>query len=429
MFKVLVIAYYYPPMGLSGVQRTLKFTKYLRKYNWDPTVLTTGEVGYFAHDLSLLNEVEKNDIRVIRTESSDLNSLLKKFGTIKMPAEWIRRIFSRISKTFLIPDNKKNWSKRAYLKAKEILSQERFDIIYVSAPPFSSFASTAKLREEFDIPLIVDYRDLWLQNQFAFYPTKYHKIKHKKLEYKALRNSDHIIVVNRRIKEELLKVYKFLNFDDISIITHGFDNEDFVNNPEEDREKRDRKIRMLHTGTFYEGITPLYFLKAFKKLTIEKPEIAQNFELHFTGYFRNENHKLARKLNLQDFIFDHGYLDHGDSIRKLKSADILWFMLPDSKNMDTVTVGKLFEYLGARKPILACVPEGISRKIAQEYGASFITSPKDVQGIFNTLVEIYKLFYNNNLPEFNEDFVLKHDRDALTKQLALLFQFHSKIVE
>ena len=154
MFKVLVIAYYYPPLGLSGVQRTVKFTKYLKKYNWEPTVITTGSVAYFAHDKSLLNEVEKAGIRVIRTSASDPNTVLNKFGTVGMP-ERLRKILNRISQTFFIPDNKVSWSNKAYQIASELLSKETFDVIFVTVPPFSAFNIAAKLKKKFNVTTLL----------------------------------------------------------------------------------------------------------------------------------------------------------------------------------------------------------------------------------------------------------------------------------
>ena len=116
MPKVLVITYYFPPMGLSGVQRTLKFVKYLKNYEWQPTVITTGNVAYFAHDKSLQKELDETGVRVIRVEGAEPNSLLSKYGTIKLPSERIRKLFNRLSQVFFIPDNKLSWSKNAFKK-------------------------------------------------------------------------------------------------------------------------------------------------------------------------------------------------------------------------------------------------------------------------------------------------------------------------
>ncbi len=422
MFKVLVISYYFPPMGLSGVQRTAKFVKYMKNYNWEPTVITTGNTGYFAHDYSLLKEIDEAGVRVIRTEANDPYSMLAQKKTMKMPSEIVRKTMSNISKTFFIPDNKKSWSNKAYKVAKELLHKEKFDIIYTSAPPFSSFVIASELRKEFNIPLFVDYRDLWTGNQFSFNLTPYHRHLHKKMEYAALKSADKVLTTNRRIKEKLLKTFKFLTFEEVTILPHGFDEDDFQKVAP--LPKLNNKMKLLYAGMFYEFITPKYFLQAFKELTIERPDIAENIELHFIGHFRKENVKLVNKLGLQAYVKEHGYLDHKDTVQRLISADVLWMMIGNGKNADTISAGKLYEYFGSRKPVIACVPEGASKTSAQEYGASFITDPDNIDQIKNTLIKVHDLYKIGNLPQPNEEFVQKHRRDSLTEQLTKYFQFY-----
>ncbi len=422
MFKVLVIAYYFPPMGLSGVQRTLKFVKYMSKYNWEPTVLTAGDVGYYAHDNSLLKEAEDAGIKIVRTPGKDVNSLLSKYGTITIPAEFIRNILSKISKAVFIPDNKKAWAEKAYIKAKELIEQEKFDAIYVTIPPYSSFVMAAKLKAEFDIPLFVDYRDMWYKNQFSFYPTPYHRYKHKKLEYQSLRAAEKVITINRKIKEKLLTRYGFLNFDDVIIIPHGYDREDFEK--AEPLPRNDKKLWLTYSGIFYENITPYYLLQAFKKLSVERPDIAQNIELHFVGHLGKRNKKLISKLGLGDFVRDYGYIDHAEAMRKIISSDVLWMMIGNTINADTISTGKLFEYIGSKKPILGCVPEGTAQTTLKEYGASFITKTDDIEEIKQALIKIHDLHKNKNLPVPGDDYVKKHDREFLTEQLVKHFQFY-----
>ena len=426
MFKVLVLAYYFPPMGLSGVQRTLKFTKYMSRFNWEPTVITAGATGYFAHDESLMKEANEADINIIRVGGKDPNSVLKNKGSIKMPREWIRKLYSNVSKTFFIPDNKKFWAMKAYKAAREELKKNNYDAIFVSAPPFSSFIEAVKLKEEFDLPLIVDYRDLWFGNHFAFNPTPYHKYKHKKLEDPALRKSDKVIVINRRIKERLLLQYPFLSFEDVMIIPQGYDPEDFEKVPA--IPKGNNKLHILYSGIFYEKITPKYFLKAFKKLTVENPEVAGNIELHFVGHFRKENQKLVKKLYLQEFVKEHGYLNHLYAMQKIKSADVLWAMVGNGPGYETVSTGKLFEYFGSKKPVILCAPDGAAKSAAEEYGAAFIVEPDDVNGIKNIFIKLNELYKKNDLPVPNEDFVEKHNRIYLTEELIKQFQFFLKEV-
>lgn len=425
MFKVLVIAYYYPPLGLSGVQRTLKFTKYMRKFNWQPTVITTGNVAYFAHDFYLLKEAENAGVNIIRTEAFDVNTIIgKQYQTVNMPKEFFRKLLSRISKAIFIPDNKKAWAKKAYKVAKELLQKEKYDIIFVTIPPFSSFIYAAKLKKEFSIPLFVDYRDLWVGNHFAFYPTFYHRYKHKKLEHKSLHLADKVVALNRRIKEKLLLTYPFLAFKDVMIIPHGFDPADF--DDKDDKVEHSKKMRLTYAGIFYENITPEYFLRAFKQLSIERPDIAANIELEFMGHLRKENIKLIGELGINEFVTDYGYLDHHETVKKLKASDVLWLMIGNIQNADTISTSKLYEYIGTGKPILGSVVEGVAKSALQEYGASFITKPDDILDIKNTIILIHDLYLKKNLPTPNRDFIQKHDRIKLTEELTKSFQFYLK---
>ncbi|PIW70159.1 MAG: glycosyl transferase family 1 [Ignavibacteriales bacterium CG12_big_fil_rev_8_21_14_0_65_30_8] len=427
MHKVLVIAYYFPPIGLSGVQRTLKFVKYFKNYNWEPTVLTTSDIGYYAHDNSLLKEVEDANIKVERVTGGEINSLIKKNGTVKIPSEKIRKLFSYISQTFFIPDNKVNWSKKAIEKAREILKREKFDIIFVTAPPFSTFNMAVELKKEFNVPLVIDYRDLWFESYFSFYPTLLHKSMQKKMEYNALKAADKITVTNRVIKEKIMNTYQFLSYDDVTILTHGFDPMDFKNLEPEKR--TNKRMIISYSGIFMEYNSPEYFLKAFKEISIERPEIAANIELHFIGFLRKENKKLVKKLQLEDFVKDFGYIEHKEAVRKLVSSDLLWFMIGKKQNIDALLPGKLFEYVGSKKPILACIPDGAAKNVLQKYGASFITDPFNINEIKSAIIKVYELYKNNNLPKPDENFIEQYRRDFLTEQLCKEFQFCMKAEE
>ena len=416
MHKVLVVAYYFPPMGLSGVQRTLKFVKYLKNYGWEPTVITTSEVGYFAHDQSLQKELDDTGVRVLRVEGRGPNSFLARYGTLKLPREFIRKLLNKISQTFFIPDNKISWSRNAYKKCLEIIDKEHIDCLFISGPPFSSFDIFSNLKKIQNIPLIFDYRDLWVDNQFSFYLTPIHRTLHKRKEYNALRAADRVIVTNRRVKEKLINDYKFLSFDDVFIIPHGYDLDDFkkVNRIE----KPNDKMILTYSGLFYEFITPKYFLQAFKELLIENPSVAENIRLLFIGFLRKENQKLIRKLNLEPFVIEYGYLDHLETIQKLYYSDILWMMVGKGKSAATISSGKLYEYFGIRKPIIACLPDGALKIAAKEYKASFITESDNVKQIKETILQVYKMYLEKKLPIPDENFVENFRRDILTEQLA-----------
>jgi len=420
MFKVLVVAYYFPPMGLSGVQRTLKFVKYMSNYGWEPTVITTGNVGYFAHDDSLKSEAENSNIKIIRVGGKEPNALLSKFGTIKPPRESIRKLLNRISQTIFFPDNKNSWSKRAYQKVIELISKEHFDAIYVTAPPFSSFYYLRKIKKKFDVPIMVDYRDLWYGSYFAFYPTPFHSLLHKRMEYLSLKSADRVIVTNRKIKEKLIKNYKFLTFNDVVIIPHGFDLQDFENVVPET--KHNDKMILTYSGIFMEYNTPKYFLRAFKKLIIERPDIASKIQLNFIGYLGKENKSLVKKLNIEEYVKELGYMNHKEAVKKLVSSDVLWLMIGRKRNIDAILPGKLLEYMGSRKPIIGCVPDGVAKIFLEEYGASFITEPDNVDEIKNTFIKVFNLYRKNELPVPQEELLQKYRRDLLTEQLTKQLQ-------
>jgi glycosyltransferase involved in cell wall biosynthesis len=415
--KVLVLAYYFPPLGLSGVQRTLKFVKYMPLFGWEPTVITTGPTAYYAHDTSLLHEAETMGTRIIRTSGNEINARLARgtSHTMQMPAEWLRRTASYMSNALYIPDNKMSWAKQAYGVARSLLQREKFDVIFVSVPPFSSALVAAQLRMESSTPLVVDYRDLWYGNQFMRYPSLYHAEKHKKLERSVLKVADRVIVTNRKMKEKILHHHPdVMSFDRISIVSHGFDPQDME---APIPAKNNEKFWLSYAGIFYDFVTPQYFLQAYAQIKHQHPQIAHDMELHFVGHFRKENRALARSLGLERHIFDHGYQNHDETLRVLRMSDALWMMVGYAKNADTISSGKLYEYFGTRKPILACLPEGALRQSAEQYGAALLTSPDDVEAIRKAILTLYDAYKRKALPKPNATVVEQYRRDALTESL------------
>jgi hypothetical protein len=142
--------------------------------------------------------------------------------------------------------------------------------------------------------------------------------------------------------------------------------------------------------------------------------------------FRKENRRLVTRYSLQKIVREFGYLNHKESLEKIFSSDLLWVMLPKSRNMDKVSAGKLFEYFGTKKPILASLPEGASLSAAKEYGSVFVSDPDSVESIKSSIYEAYSRYKSNSLPAPNEEFVEKLDRKLLTEQLTKEFQFFLK---
>jgi hypothetical protein len=426
MYKVLVVAYYFPPIGLSGVQRTLKFVKYLPEFGWQPTIITSGNIAYFAHDTSLLKEIKPNT-KIIRIEGNEPNSKLKNYGTIQYPREKIRKLFNRISQTFYLPDNKKSWSINAKEAVEQELNSERYDIVFITAPPFSAFSEIVKLKAKFEIPFVFDYRDLWFESYFSFYPTPMHKKYINELEYATVRNADLVTVTNRNIKEKLIKNYPYLNHSRVEIISHGYDQEDFDCAPT--AKKNTNKLLFVHSGNFIEYTTPKYLLKSLVELKQMHPDVFGDIEIHLVGILDKSNKKRIKKYGLDEVVKVFGYLEHSEVISKIKGADVLWFMISERKNIDAILPGKVFEYVGARKPIFANIPQGAAENVLEEYKGSYITSPYNIKEIVEKIVEIHSDYKKNNFPKIDLDYVEMHDRKLLTELLAKKFQFLMRLEE
>ena len=416
--NVLVIAYYFPPMGLSGVQRTLKFVKYLPQFGWQPTVLTVTPTGYYAQDYTLLEELHPHHVEIERIGSLDPNRLFRRKGVVKMPSERWRKIFSLISDTFFIPDNKIGWKRRAVKAAEEQFKKKNYDVIFATAPPFTDFLIGMELHKKFHRPLVIDYRDPWHDYPYKYYPTPLHKLLNYKLEKKVLKASSRILVTSRRTKELILKRFKFLEYHDVTILPHGYDPADLEDDPKIHIEKS-KRMRIAHAGVFYGDRTPKHFLQALKDVVTSQPHLKDQIELVLIGNLQGEHEKFIKSLGLEGNVTITGYLDHKHCIAYLKSSDIMWITL----NNDKQSPGKLYEYLGLRKPILACVPEGFIKQTLEEVEGNIIVEPTDVKGIAAAITRLYELHKQNELSQPQEEIVQKYNRIELTNELSKIFGF------
>ncbi len=422
--NVLVIAYYFPPMGLSGVQRTLKFVKYLPQFGWQPTVVTVTPTGYFAEDYTLLDELEPFDIDIVRIGSLDPNRLFRKKRVVKLPSEPLRKMFTFLSDTFFIPDNKVLWKRKVLRRMDSLFREKKFKVIFATAPPFTDFLIGKKLRERYGVPLVTDYRDVWHEYPNKYYPTPLHRYIHYHLEKGVLGSTSAIITTNRRVKELLLKRYKFLQYNDVRIISQGYDPADMADGavtPQRESSARS-KLRIAHAGTFYGDRSPVCFLRAVQQAISLQPAFVDNVEIHFIGAFRTADKKLVSSFGLDGIVRFHGYLNHRRCVEELLASDLLWLTLGN----DRQSPGKLYEYLGARKPILACVPEGFVKQTILESGGGVAVRPDDVDGISKAILQFYDQHRRGNLPRPREDVVERYSRVKLTEELATVFGFLSE---
>lgn len=418
--RVLVIAYYFPPMGLSGVQRTSKFVKYLPDHGWQPTVLTVDTVGYYAKDESLLEELADRDVRIVRTPPAGPGRLFVRRGTLRLPSERTRKFLSRLSDTFFIPDNKIGWKRAAVSTALALHRETPFDVIFSTAPPFTDFLIGAAVKAAIGKPLVLDYRDPWHAYPFRFDATPFHRRKHAALERRVLKASNRVVTTNRRVKEMLIARYPFLTYHDIDILPQGFDPADFAPPPGRGNDgvapRRPGTMRFTYAGVFWEDRVPTYFLEALAAALARRPALRDRLEAVFVGNFRDENLRLVERLGLKDVVRVVGYVPHRTCVRWLQESDLLWMIVGD----DSGSPGKAYEYIGARKPILGCVPEGFLQSTIEEAGGVTVR-PDDIPGITRELLDFADRFDAGRPGGPSDAVVERYDRFRLTGTLARLF--------
>jgi len=403
---------------MGGVQRISKFTKYLPDFDFEPLVLTSSIAEYYAKDEELLKEIEERKIKVFRAGGKD-KVISKGSGISAGRSENFRKFLSKSVQVFLTPDTKILWKKTAIEKAENIIKKEKPDIIFATAPPYTDFLIGEFLSSKYSIPLVIDYRDAWVDCPYNFYPTPFHKIYNEKLEKRILEKSSAIVTINQEIKDIILNRYKGIPESKIRIITQGYDAEDFINSG--NKEKPENIFRITYSGSFFNLMTPEYFLKGLRRAIDMKPEMAGRIEAMFLGLFPGEYSELIKKLNLEKTVNLKGYLNHKECIEYIKSSDALWFMIGESKWSYMISTGKLFEYIGSGKPILGCVPNGTAKKLLEQYENSLICAPGDIDSISRYIVKLYELFKTGTSPEVNKNFLEKFSRKKLTSELADLF--------
>jgi hypothetical protein len=415
-YKVLVLAYYFPPMAYSGVQRVLKFVKYLPKHGWQPTVLTVDPAGYFQFDETLESEVDSLGIDIHRVASADPSRLFGKKRTVQMPGEKRRRFVSMVSQSLFIPDNKIGWKRAAVKKGLELLQSEEYHAIFSSAPPYTAHLIGSELSKKTDVPLITDFRDDWVGNPRHFYLTPWHRNRHRALESEVIGTSSAVTVINRRIHDRIIvRNLGPEGYHKVSMIAQGYDAEDF----QPDHPGPDPNVlRLTYTGIFYDVQTPAYFLKALSSLLNRRPELRKVFVAEFVGHLPKKEIQRVSDLGLDDVVDYRGYLPHGEAVERLQAADVLWMTVGTRAGSETISTGKLFEYMGALKPVLGLVPEGAAADTLTRYKAFMRAEPEDVEAISAVLESLYESWRSKSLPEPDEQFARSFDRSVTAGTLA-----------
>jgi len=412
-------------MGLGSVQRISKFVKYFPRYGWQPIVLTATPKFFYARDEFLLNEVLSAGAKIYRTPAAGKLNFLNDPRITPLPNETRRRFKRKLRQSFLVTDSSplaRRWKKKALRIAEKIFSTCKIDAILATAPPFKDFIIGCELKEKYRIPLVIDYRDSWTDNPFTFFLTPIHRFANMKLEKEVLRTADRVITVNRRIKENLIQRYPGITHHDIHILPHAFDPEE-VSAASASLLPRTNKMRFTFTGTFVNYYNPESALKAFGSLFSHHPELKRKIEVCFVGVFSKEDLRLLREAIPSEALCIQGYVNHLEYTKYLLASDVLCLVINDCPDADQISPVKLYEFMGVKKPILACVPDGVAKSAVRKYDAVRICPPNNIQAVQRSVLEFYELFQKNLMPAPDEEVIKPYDVNSLTADLVRQLEF------
>jgi len=432
--KVLIIAYYFPPSGGSGVQRTLKFVKYLQEFGWEPVVLTARNADYPAIDETLFSEIPKG-IKIYRSkiiepyklyrrltgkadgESTDIATLTldeaQKQKISEQIAEWVRS-------AFFVPDARIGWYLFASALGKKIIKREKIDIIYSSAPPYTTHLIGLKLHRYSGIPWVADFRDSWIGwLSTPQWRPKISRAIEMRMEKSVLQNADKILTVSGGVQEDLLSRHENLRDDRWQLLANGYDADDFANVK---AMHRDERLTITYTGSLYGNRNPEYLVRALESIHAENPHLLQKLLIRFVG---RVGEPIAKRMKSSPvhFVFKIiPYVTHAESLDYLLSGDISLLIIDDAPANRGILTGKLFEYIGAGKPILALAPEGDAAELIRSHNLGRVISPKNVAEIKNAILAFWDNPSTGTLKQGGQkEHGDKFERRYQTKELANLF--------
>ncbi len=422
MKKVLFIAYYFPPLGGSGVQRSLKFARYLSEFGWQPVVLTVAHnLTRWPKDRSLIKEIP-TDVQVHRAPTLDLNWLYKAMWGLRLHklVEWLQL-------HWLIPDSEITWLPFARKCIDKIVSEHKIDLVYITGGPFSSMLLGPYVSEKYNLPYVVDFRDEWVNNHTRLDRayTSSARQKDQNCEKAVIERCSGIIYAHPMfMKENFESRYPFLSERPNRIITNGFDESDFSGLEAQPRQSG-KIFKIVYTGSFYDRRRPLVLFLAIRNLMTEKVISADQIRIEIYG-------KNTPAFVLGEFYHDETikgmvrfqpYISHKNSLKILNNADALLLYLSPGANSEPELPGKMFEYMRSYRPILAIVPpQGSAAELVRQSKTGYVFDSDSETEVTNGLRAMVTKWKQNELvidPDI--ECISQFERRNLTGKLAELF--------
>jgi len=425
-FNILIIPYYFPPIGGGGVLRPLNFVKYLPEFGINVGVLTIKNIHYHCYDYSLLREIPKSVLvkRVETIEPLRLIKIIKEFQALIARKSYIppqevlygRGRLLKLIRSIIPPDEKLISVPSLFFGAVSMIAENGYNIVMTTSPPDSIHIVGLFLKLIFGVKWIADLRDPWHTNNLKMSLNPISYSIDGVLERLVIRNADIIITTAPSLTLEFLKRYPFLRKDRIITITNGFDEDEVEFFP---KRKRDSEILFLHCGNFSDIRTAMPFMKAVDRICKTEKKLAKQVKFRFIGAFKREEKNWVDKSGLSDIVDIGGYKDHRDTLIEMLNADVL-FLLLNKEFEETRISAKVFEYLWAGKPILAILPKGDTQKLIEEHKAGICINTYSIDDIVKGIYQVIDLL--NSGFELKRDGINKYSRKMLTKKFIDILQ-------
>jgi len=419
--KVLVVAYLFPPLGGVGVQRTLKFVKYLPQFGWQPVVLTVRRGSYEINDPTLLKEIPEQ-ASIIRTSSFEpagiyrkMSKFLKRSGAEHGNASAGISVAARINSTLFFPDDRIGWLPFAVQAGKKAVREA--DLIYSTAPPYTNHLAALRLKNLSGKPWVADFRDGWTTNPGVHFASALHRKLAVKWEKKILHSADSVITVSDQLSEELSQLG---GEKECRTITNGYDEQDFAGISAEIPEQ----FTIVYSGSFYGQRTGRYFLEALSEL-LRSGDLPENVKVIISGKSDRTNQAILnasiRRYGLEKIIVQKGFLPYSENLKLILGASVLLLVLHQGPEARSAMTNKIFEYLRTGRPVLALVPEGAAAELIRTTKAGLTAEPEDTEKIKENIKEMYGQYTSGKLSGASPETIKQFERKALTSRLAEIF--------
>ncbi len=409
--QILMLAYYFPPLGGAGVQRSTKFAKYLAREGWQVKVVSVVPPSFEPVDPSLESEIRHQQITV---EPVQYQPRFRKFDRI--PGGW--RVRSFLDEWFSFPDRMQGWLRPALTKASKVCRENPGIMIFSTSAPYTAHLIARELKRQYGLPWVADFRDEWSQNPYLSTIIPYHLQRHKKAEQAVLHEADAVISVTDTITQGLRKIAP----DSKAIfqtIPNGFDPEDFAFiHALGLTQVHDKRWTLTHVGTLNktraELLLPL--IQTLKQLDARKVIPLSTVRLQLIGAGDWQNPEFSEL----DWIETQNYLPHMEALKAMDQSDLA--ILAESN--PAAYTGKIFEYLGLQKPVLGLVhPQSPAAELIKEAEAGFVIGIGGGPGLEEALINAYQSWQMGVMPtKPKPDVIARFNREHQAETLAQIME-------